>query len=161
SKPAFAPRTPAIHAGASATLPPSYSSGYSPVCQTFPLSSCAKNASSASTSSPSVKSRSQTTTFRTPATSLTRSVTMNTSRFFPSVDDPKEWYAVPGTGGGHLLSPVAEWGRCAGSKGTPATALGPGSPPWAAVTASTAAATPARSARFTSDRRRGDGDHVR
>ena len=46
--PARAPFRPAIQAGASASLPFSYSSGYSPKFQTFPSLSCAKKASSVS-----------------------------------------------------------------------------------------------------------------
>ncbi len=69
---------PAIQVlGAPRNDPPSNSSGYSPRFQTLPSRSCAKKASSASASSPSLTSTSHTTRVCTPSITLVRSVTVN------------------------------------------------------------------------------------
>src|SRR2546430_5448545 len=56
------------------------------------------------------------TTLRTPATVLTRSVTVKISRFRPSLEWPVKTNCIPGSKGNHLLSTVAEPSNLAGSK---------------------------------------------
>jgi hypothetical protein len=100
--PPSAPSTPWSHVlGAPANVRPEYSSGYSPKFHTLPSSSCAKNVISDSCTTPSLVSRSQTTTVSMPATTLVRSVTVIVSWCsslpVPRFASPSSTVWVPGT----------------------------------------------------------------
>ncbi len=100
--------------------PASYSSVYSPMCQTLPSLSWARKASSASTSSPSLMSRSYTTTELTPPIILVRSVTV--MMIWCSISSPSSTvmpsyvYRVPAGWGHHWLSMTVGLSKFVGLK---------------------------------------------